>query len=318
MKNTLSKRSTFSLLKPLAAVIATLSLAQANLVMAESDGQAQVQMSKLKKGTRIFTNPTPIVINDTCADPEQPECAALLDVYSAEDAPEVPVVAASPYASYIKVPETAFPKNAKIKDVNVYINDIHHDYLNDVDIMLVAPDGRWVMLASNVSSAGATEEGGVLGVKAEGLNWKFDDSAELPLPRSVRDDGRLSGRESNPLYNVIYDEWVGVWSDKSLKTWKPTDYDNAPDTDHFPDDIITSTTSFNTSKNSAPLTTSTVMGTVDAEDPSTYRNYLNGPALSKFNGMSPVGQWRLVVVDDFYWFAGEIKGGWSLEINAKK
>jgi subtilisin-like proprotein convertase family protein len=317
IKNKHAKRSAFALTKPLVAIIAALSLMQTNAAMAEGDEQDQVQVSKLIKGTRMFTNSTPIVINDTCADPEQAECAALLDYY-ADETLEVPVVPASPYASAIDIPASAFPKGAKIEDVNVYIHDIHHDYLNDVDIMLVAPDGRWVMVASNVSSAGATEEGGVLGVKAEGLNWKFDDSAKLPLPRSVRDDGRLSGRESNPLYNVIYDEWVGVWSDTSLKTWKPTDYDNAPDADYFPDDIITSTTTFNTSKNSAPLTTSTVMGTVDAEDVSTYKKYLNGPALSKFNGMSPTGQWRLVVVDDFYWYAGEIKGGWSLEIKVKR
>lgn len=327
MKQKISKRSGFALAKSLAAVIAVLSLAQSTAVIAKQNDNDDFRfgwgrMSKMKDGkTRTLTNPTSIVINDECADPEKPECAALVDKYNPTDgsaAPEVQVTPASPYASVIDVPEWAFPKGAKITDINVVINDIHHDYLNDVDMMLVAPDGRWIMLASNVSAAGATPEGGVLGVKAEGLNWKFDDSAKLPLPRSVRDDGRLSGRETNPLYNVIYDEWVSVWTDPALKTFKPTDYDGSPDTDHFPDNVVTSTTAFNTSRSSAPLTTSTILGTVVAEDPATYKKLLNGPKLSDLNGISPTGQWRLIVVDDFYWFGGEIKGGWSLEITAKK
>ncbi|WP_020563501.1 hypothetical protein [Methylosarcina fibrata] len=323
MNKKTSKHPGFTLVKSLAAVIAVLSLAQTDLAVAGKVAKGEQEfewgnMSKLKKGSRIFTNPTPIVINDECADPDKPECAALLDKYSAENAPEVQVTPATPYASIIEVPESAFPKGAKITDINVVIKDIHHDYLNDVDMMLVAPDGRWVMLASNVSAAGATPEGGVLGVKAEGLNWKFDDSATLPLPRSVRDDGRLSGRDTNPLYNVIYDEWVGVWTDTALRTFKPTDYDNSPDSDHFPDNIVGSTTAFNTSRNSVGLTTSTVLGTVVAEDTTTYKKLLNGPRLSNLNGMSPTGQWRLIIVDDFYWFGGEVKGGWSLEITAQK
>lgn len=276
----------------------------------------------------IFTNPSPIQINDTCPDPAQPECAALNDLYNPvlppdqpgqirQLPPEVPVVVATPPASAILVPENAFRKGAVISDISVYIHDIHHDYLNDVDIMLVAPNGSWVMLASNVSAAGATPEGGILGVKAEGLNWRFNDSATLPLPRSVRDDGRLSGNVNNPLYNVIYDEWVGVWTDKSLRTFKPTDYDNFPDTDHFPGSVV-GLNAFNTSRASIGLTPTTVLGTVVAENPETYKKVLNGPKLSDLNGISPVGEWRLIVADDFYWFAGEIKGGWSLEITAEK
>jgi subtilisin-like proprotein convertase family protein len=273
-----------------------------------------------------ITNPTPIKINDTCANPDTAECSVLVDYYNpvlpvlpdGQRAlpPEVPVAEAAPYASYINVPETAFKPGAVVSDVNVYINNIYHDYLNDVDIILVAPNGQWVMVASNVSAAGATPEGGVLGIKAEGLNWKFDDSATLPLPRSVRDDGRLSGRESNPLYNVIYDEWIGVWSDKNLRTFKPTDYDSYPDSDHFPNDVISST--FSTSRNSVGLTASTVLGDVTPGDITTYKKVLNGPELSHLNGIDPAGNWRLIVVDDFYWYAGEIKGGWSLEITTAR
>ncbi len=309
-------------LKPLANMIATALLSVALVV---PFGASAAQPTPYGKAS-MFSNPTRIVINDTCANPNQPACEALLDVYSPtlppnqpgqirQLPPEVPVVVATP--STIVVPSGTFRDDAVISDISVYIHDIHHDYLNDVDIMLVAPNGSWVMVASNVSSAGATPEGGVLGIKAEGLNWRFHDSAPLPLPRSVRDDGRLSGNVNNALYNVIYDEWVGVWTDTSLRTYKPSDYDNSPDTDHFPGNVV-GQSAFNNSNNSIGLTPSTILGTVVAGDPSTHKQVLNGPKLSNLNGIDPTGVWKLIVSDDYYWFAGEIRGGWSLEITTEK
>jgi subtilisin-like proprotein convertase family protein len=41
-----------------------------------------------------------------------------------------------------------------------------------------------------------------------------------------------------------------------------------------------------------------------------------GTPLSVFNGSSPVGQWKLYVADDFYWFDGSI-ASWAIEITAK-
>lgn len=309
--------------KPLASMIAAAVLSVA-LAVPFAVNAAPPSLPYGKTGT--FSNPEPIQINDSCPDPDRPDCAALVDLYNPDlppnqdgeirqFPPEVPVVVATP--STIVVPAGAFRDDAVISDISVYIHDIHHDYLNDVDIMLVAPNGSWVMLASNVSAPGATPEGGVLGVKAEGLNWRFHDSAPLPLPRSVRDDGRLSGNINNPLHNVIYDEWVGVWTDKNLRTFKPSDYDNYPDTDHFPDGV-TGLNMFNTSRNSTGLTQSTVLGPVDAADPGTYKKVLNGPKLSNLHGISPAGVWKLIVADDFFWFDGEIKGGWSLEITTEK
>ncbi|OAI22365.1 MULTISPECIES: hypothetical protein [Methylomonas] len=298
MKNSGSKRLNLAVLKPLVGAVALLSMLPASMAMA--DGV-----------TRTFANPRPIVIQDTCADPENADCAALLDVYGVPGAPAVPVKVAKTYPSMINVPNGAFPKGTKITDVNVTIKNINHDYLNDVDMLLVAPNGQYVMLASNVSAAGATPEGGVLGIVAENLNWKFDDSAALPLPRTVRNDGRLSSRTTNALYNVIYDEWVNVWSDTSLRTFKPTDYDNNPDSDYFP---APAPAELNDPSTSVALTPTTVLAAPTVGDPSTYKKVTNGPKLSNLNGIDPSGQWKLYVVDDFYWFAGEIKGGWSLEI----
>jgi|GEM_PF-3597299 len=318
MKHSNSLRLAF---KPLAGAIALLSVLPAGAVLAET-------------ATKTFTNPNRIAILDTCANPNKAECAALLDVYEAEGAPMVPVKEAGRYPSSIRVPRAEFPKGAKVTDVNVMIHGLSHKYLNDVDILLVAPNGQFTMLASNVSASGATEDGGVLGVVAENLNWKFDDSAALPLPSSLGNEGRLSTREfnrdgtPNPLYNVIYDEWVNVWTDTAMRTYKPTDYDpnrsSISDYDQFPNMVkveegASAPAPFSQLANpysAISLTPSTIMGTVVADDLSTYKKVLNGPRLSNFNGINPEGQWKLYVVDDFYWFAGEIKNGWSLEITA--
>lgn len=75
---------------------------------------------------------------------------------------------------------------------------------------------------------------------------------------------------------------------------------------------------FNSSNNSIGLTPSTILGTVVAADPSTYKQVLNGPKLSNLHGIDPSGVWKLIVSDDYYWFAGEIRGGWSLEITTEK
>lgn len=306
--------------KKSAALAALLSVALAAPVIVNASGGVPYGQAE------IFSNPTPIRINDQCADPEQPDCAALLEHFNPDlpttepdeiqvVAPEVPVVEARP--SEIVIVDGTFAEDAVISDISVYIHGIHHDYLNDVDIMLVAPNGAWVMLASNVSSAGAGPDGEVVGVKAEGLNWRFHDSATLPLPRSVRDDGRLSGRQSNPLYNVIYDEWVGVWTDTELRTYKPSDYDRFPDSDHFAESEILPR-EFESSRNSVPMTAATMYGEVDPSDPSTYKKVINGPRLGKLHGIDPEGVWTLLVADDYYWFDGEIKGGWSLEITTEQ
>ncbi|MEY4508688.1 MAG: hypothetical protein RLZZ450_810 [Pseudomonadota bacterium] len=262
--------------------------------------------------TRNFNNLTPIQINDTCADPEDEECAALIDIYGVNGAPLPPVVAASAYPSSITVPAASFVANAKITDVNVTINGLNHDYLDDVDILLVGPEGQYVVLASNVSAAGGGDVS--TGIVAANLNWKFDDVARLPLPNSNSNEGRASTRRTitvggvqqpNPLYDLIYPEWKDVWTDSSQRTFKPSDYDNGGDNDIFPapapQGLVTPTSVVTAPTNYPTNTQPTVTG---------------GTPLSVFNGKSPVGQWKLYVVDDFYWFDGSITS-WAIEITAK-
>ena len=281
-----------------------LSLASAALPALAS---AQVWPNVPTTRVRNFNNLSGIVINDTCANPDDPECEGLLDVYGASNAPLPPVVPGSPYPSQIEVPAASFVAGSTITDVNVRIRGVSHDFLDDVDILLVGPQGQYVMLASNVSSAGAN-----VSTEAVDLNWKFDDSARLPLPNSLDNSGRASTRptvrvngvdQPNPLYDIIYPEWAGVWTDTAERTFKPSDYDNGGDDDVFP----------------APapqgLTTLPVVVTHNAT--TGIPTVSGGGALSVFNGKTPVGTWSLYVADDFFWYDGAIEG-WELEITAKQ
>jgi subtilisin-like proprotein convertase family protein len=251
--------------------------------------------------TRNFNNLTALEILDECADPEAEECAALPDYHYNEGDWIQPVpTKSSVYPSPITVPAAAFPVGAKITDVNVRIKNISHGLLDDVDIVLVGPEGQFVFLASNVSS-GTTN--------VTDLNWKFDDSAKVPLPNTNSNTGRVSNQMSNPRYNLIYPEWVNVWTDSSERTFKPSDFDAADDLDTLPDVAGVSNT---------PQTAVTYPdGPYNTSDPSQNPAPVvnGGPSLSVFNGTSPVGTWNLYVVDDWYWYGGSLDG-WGIEITA--
>jgi len=285
----------FSVVRPLACTTATLlALSSANAVFADQQ-------------TKIFANTNPIEIKDLCADPDEKKCVNLLDFYNIRQ-PEmiIPSAKAGPYASAVKVANNDFPADFKIKDVNVTISGLSHKFLDDVDMLLVAPNGQYVMLMSNVSSAGSTAEGAPLGTEVNNITWTFDDSATVPLPNSNSIDGRLSSRTTSELYNVIYDEWVNVWADTTPRRFKPSDYDstNPTDIDQFPEPV------------QASLVTPPSVIDWTTPEIAMKKVVTAGPLLSTFNGSSPAGVWKLYVVDDFFWYKGEVTGGWSLEVTA--
>jgi subtilisin-like proprotein convertase family protein len=254
---------------------------------------------------RNFNNTNRIDIDDPCAGLEEKpeECDSLQD----EDESLPPLTPAALYPSAIVVPSAAFVSGSKITDVNVTIKGVNHSYLNDVDVLLVGPSGESVVLFSNVAGLGGSH------VVAQNLKWKFDDSARLPLPHSNDNSGRASTRmnvtvggvsQHNPLYDIIYSEWAGVWTDTAQRTFKPSDYDSDDDTDAFP----------------APapqgLTSLPVVVTHHAD--TGVPTVLGGGALSVFNGTSPVGTWSLYVADDYFLYDGAITGGWEIQITAKQ
>jgi len=251
--------------------------------------------------TRSFNNQTPIEITDSCPVPTDAECAALPDYHynGGGEFIEYEATPASLYPSEIVVPEAAFPVGAKITDINVRLKNFSHKLVDDVDIVLVGPEGQHVWLVSNVSSGT---------VNATNLNWKFDDSAKVPLPNSNSNTGRVSNNTSNAFYNLIYPEWQNIWTSTNERTFRPSDFDGTDDYDEMPDLDL----------GSSPATTVTYpAGPYNISNPSQNPGPTvnTGPSLSVFNGTSPVGTWKLYVADDWYWYDGSL-GGWGVEITA--
>src|SRR5205085_4203189 len=84
-----------------------------------------------------FSNPTPIAINDATI--------------------------ANPYPSSINVSGVG----GSVGKLTVTLNNFGHSFPDDVDILLVAPNGRSVVLMSDVGG----------GFNVSGVNLTFDDSA---------------------------------------------------------------------------------------------------------------------------------------------
>ncbi|MDX1951328.1 MAG: MBG domain-containing protein, partial [Verrucomicrobiota bacterium] len=81
----------------------------------------------------------------------------------------IPVIdAASPYPSTLTVSGVT----GKIHQLKVHLNGFSHQYPDDVDILLVAPNGESIELMSDAGGGGA----------ANNLNLVFDGTAELTIP----------------------------------------------------------------------------------------------------------------------------------------
>ncbi len=276
------------------------------LVLAIGALLAGMSLNATADTTKSFEQKSRIVIKDLCADPEKEQCIELLDVYNIrENNSGFPVAPAQPYGSTITVPADAFAEGDKIKDINVTIKGLTHDLVDDVDMLLVGPQGQYVMLMSNVSGSTAAE-GTSTAVKS--LNLIFDDAATLPLPNNTRNDGTLTTSTTSELFGIVYDEWVNVWTNTSAQRFKPTDYD--PSNPLSVDDLD----QFRTPVQASLITPGTVVDMTTA-DQAKKKLTTSGPLLSSFNGLTPAGDWKLYIVDDFFWYKGEVKG-WSLEITA--
>lgn len=146
----------------------------------------------------------------------------------------------SPYGTPINVSGLS----GAISDLNVTINGFSHAQPDDVDILLVSPNGKALVVMSDQGFSAVSN-----------LNLTFDDAAAATVPSPI-----VSG------------------------TYKPSDGNSEGIADTFP-------------------------------PPAPLRPHLNNNSpLSNFNGFSPNGEWRLLVVDDNPADAGSIAGGWSLEI----
>lgn len=152
---------------------------------------------------------------------------------------------ASTYGSTI----TSSGLTGTITDVNVTLTNLNHANPDDLDIMLVGPSGKRILL---LSDAGGTTD-------VVNANVTFDDAGAAVVP------------DAGPLVTA---------------TVKPTNFGTG---DTLPDLM-------------PPYPNSSTAGTATLA--------------SVFNGTQPNGTWTLYVVDDATTSAGDIMGGWSVDITA--
>ena len=152
---------------------------------------------------------------------------------------------ATPYASTI----TASGLTGAITDINVTLTNINHLNPDDLDIMLIGPSGKRILLLSDA--------GGTTDVINQTLT--FDDAGAAVVP------------DAGPLVTA---------------TVRPTNFGTG---ETLPDLL-------------PPYPNSATAGTATLA--------------SVFNGTEGNGIWRLYIVDDATTSAGDVSGGWSIDITA--
>lgn len=93
---------------------------------------------------------------------------------------------AVPYPATITV--RGFKKKPRISDVNVTLRDFNHEFPLDVDVMLVAPNGRNAVVMSAVG-------GNIADATVVNLTLELDDEAAAVLP----EDAKLTSGSFRPL-----------------------------------------------------------------------------------------------------------------------
>lgn len=145
-------------------VAAVLALAVAVALMALLTTKPADAASRFKVVTRTFSNPNAILF-------------------------PTPNNTAAPYPSRVKV---ANLRQGKILDVNVKIRGYIHTFPDDVDVLLVAPNGRNAIVMSDAGGSG----------DVNGVGLTIDDEAPIFFP----DSGQIVSTAYLPSnYNTILD-----------------------------------------------------------------------------------------------------------------
>lgn len=196
------------------------------------------------------------------------------------------VTIATRYPDTITVPS---PVDARITDLDLVLVDFSHDAPKDIDVLLVAPNGRSALVMGDV--------GGELEVF--GLTLTLDDDAAERLPRR---DALQSGT-FRPANYPDGEESGGVTTGGDGTSGS----DGSSGGDDVPGGGGEPGGSGQPGGNG---------GTGSDEFPEPAPTRINGSSLAVFNGMEPTGDWQLFIRADGP-AAGSL-GGWELRITSKK
>lgn len=188
------------------------------------------------------------------------------------------------------------PHGSRIIDVDLHLYGLSHAMPNQLDLLLVAPNGRAALVMSDASDQPI----------AGSIDLTLDDDAKRALPKS----GALAPGRFRP---ANYDE-----TDSAAA--RRVDAESEPGSDGNPGE------QGKPGENGEPGDSG---DPGDPGDPGGNPGFVNdefpAPApepgdavrLSTFNGMEPSGDWLLFVRPDGP-AAGQLAGGWGLTIKVKK
>ena len=177
--------------------------------------------------------------------------------------------------------------DAKLIDVDLLFFELSHDTPKDLDILLVAPDGRSALVMGDAGGASAVN----------GIDLTLDDDAKRALPSA----GAISARSYRP---ANHDDSVVLAASVPGEDGVPGE-PGEPGEDAGP---------------GAPGEPGTPGGN-NGEDSDEFPAPAPAPgeavALSTFRGIDPTGEWQLFIRADGPG-AGTLTGGWGLRITTKR
>jgi hypothetical protein len=212
-----------------------------------------------------------------------------------------PYISVAGIALATRYPDTVdvrFPRDSRISDIDLHLFGFSHGMPKDVDILLVAPDGRTTLVMSDAGGRAISRP----------ITLTLDDDAKQKLPRN----GAISGGHYRPA-NYGEDDAVPravIGEGEQGEQGEEGDPgeegepggDGAPGEDGTPGN---------------PGTPGSTPGFVNDDFPPPAPEFGDATRLSTFRGIDPTGSWQLFIRSDGP-AAGELTGGWGLTIEVKK
>lgn len=197
-------------------------------------------------------------------------------------------------SSYPDAIDVRGPRNSRIIDIDVHMYGLSHGGPDQIDILLVAPDGRTALVMSDAGDRP------IVG----GIDLTLDDGAKRLLPRS----GDLSSGRYRP---ANYDE-----TDTSLGRRFGAET-GQPGSDGTPGEHGEPGEDGEDGEPGEPGEPGGNPGFVNDDFPPPAPEPGDAFRLATFNGMEPSGTWLLFIRPDGP-AAGQLSGGWGLTITVKK
>jgi hypothetical protein len=225
---------------------------------------------------------------------KKPRLKVIERTYRAE-----PFISVAGIALATRYPDTIdvrVPNDSRLKDIDLNLYGFSHAMPKDLDILLVAPDGRTALVMSDAGGQPTTNA----------ITLTLDDSAKKQLP----EDGAIARGRYRPA-NYGEDD---ASPRAAIVTQSEPGSDGVPGDEGVPGDDGTPGAPGTPGE---PGTPGGTPGFVNDDFPPPAPEFGDASQLSTFRGMDPTGPWQIFIRSDGP-AAGQLTGGWGLTIEVKK